>query len=83
MPLLDRFHSENPVHKKAVKKMASIIPIQLKRFHTKVGVNKKIDIPVTFPVTNLKMKDVLYDLDGIVCHRGSLNSGHYISYVKA
>lgn len=30
---------------------------------------------------NIGVKPLLYDLQGIVSHSGSLNQGHYVSYV--
>lgn len=27
-------------------------------------------------------KDSLYDLQGVVCHSGSMNQGHYIAYIR-
>lgn len=66
--------------------MGQVLIIQLKRF-TERG---KITTKIHYPVNNLNMKDyvtenkgdLIYDLKGVVLHRGSLNTGHYTSFCR-
>lgn len=68
--------------------MGSVFIVQFKRF-TERG---KITTKVNYPIENLDLsnyidekkrgQDLLYDLKGVVLHRGSLNSGHYTCYCR-
>ena len=52
--------------------------INLKRF-TKTG--EKINTPVSYPLTNFTICGKSYSLYAVNNHTGSLNGGHYFSYV--
>lgn len=68
-------------------RLPPILMLCLQRFSSGVKNNKKID----FPLTGLDMapylekvqpgEDHIYDLYGVVNHTGSLQFGHYFSYV--
>ncbi|MDR1012925.1 MAG: hypothetical protein LBL38_01495, partial [Lactobacillales bacterium] len=71
----------------SIKKLASRITIQLKRFsQTPTGGLVKNPAPVIYPVEFDASKYAVnagsYELNSIICHFGTLNGGHYISYVK-
>lgn len=73
-----------------LKKLPPVLSIQLKRFEH-IGVSSKIDYHIDTPSV-LDVKDYIsesindqittYELFGIVCHIGNVNTGHYIAYVK-
>lgn len=76
-----------------IAKLPPILTIQLKRFEHFNGQGSKIDSHVQIPLV-LSMEDYVtekssmlgnggtYQLFGIVVHIGSVNTGHYIAYVK-
>jgi ubiquitin C-terminal hydrolase len=62
--------------------------IQLKRF---TGHGMRINTDVNFPINDLNIgkyineyvsKDVVYDLYGVIMHRGSMHCGHYVAFTK-
>ena len=74
-----------------------ILIIHLKRFINIMFGNhchtKKVDTKITFPLKNLDVSSItseysidannkLYNLYGVVCQSGNLNSGHYFAYCK-
>ena len=44
--------------------------------------NKKISTFIKYPLENLEINGEKFDLNGIINHYGSLNSGHYTSICK-
>lgn len=77
-----------------IQRLPPIFVIHLKRFEIHSGYGKKLDTQVEFPFCDLDMTPtlflrdmehpLLYDLYAICSHRGtSIDSGHYIAYVKA
>lgn len=85
-------------HKKASKKieffrLPPILIFHLKRFKTKNNEKRKKGSFVDIPLINLDLKDflikekkiennTLYELYGIIDHKGSMGYGHYISKCK-
>jgi ubiquitin carboxyl-terminal hydrolase 22/27/51 len=78
----------------SIKRLPPVLSIQLKRFlHT--GSSSKNETRVDFPLvldmnkytTNGADKKnanpLLYELFGVVCHQGSLNTGHYTCMMKS
>jgi ubiquitin C-terminal hydrolase len=68
--------------------LPTILAIDIKRFNHK---NQKNQILISFPLENLnlskyvigyKKESYVYDLYGICNHSGSVQGGHYTSYVK-
>lgn len=73
-----------------------ILFIHFKRFESEYAngklINRKRYDKITFPLENLTFKEFSiekddeitknYDLKGIIEHRGSLDSGHYVSYCQ-
>ncbi|MFA5306659.1 MAG: ubiquitin carboxyl-terminal hydrolase family protein [Candidatus Babeliales bacterium] len=65
-------------------------PPALLVIHTERGTREKIkdkttlhQDPVTFPLSNLKFGETVYDLFGVVFHQGvSVEDGHYYSWVR-
>ncbi|ODV87686.1 hypothetical protein CANARDRAFT_193832 [[Candida] arabinofermentans NRRL YB-2248] len=78
-----------------IKKLPSTLGIQLKRFEhlaQSVKVETHVDIPLMLDMTNYTLSDNdseprignnLYELFAVVCHIGSVNTGHYICMVKS
>jgi ubiquitin carboxyl-terminal hydrolase 22/27/51 len=74
-----------------LNKLPPVLSIQLKRFEH-FGVSSKIDYHINIPmvldvknyVSNLNYENQItnYELFGIVCHLGNVNTGHYLAYVK-
>lgn len=87
--------AKRPIEKRlSIKRLPSVLAIQLKRFsHT--GSSSKIETHVKFPLV-LDMNQYTtgpagskgdgpglpYELFGVVCHQGSLNTGHYTCMMK-
>ena len=84
-----------PTHhqrKISVSKAPPILIIHLKRFKIINNTRRKIDQFINFPLYDLDMSPFLssqvgqgsqiYDLYGIINHYGSINGGHYISFIK-
>lgn len=79
-----------------IKRLPVSLCIQLKRFEhgissTKAGVTgSKVETPVEFPLyidfsrytSDTPEGPFNYELYGVVCHQGSLHSGHYTCYMK-
>lgn len=74
-------------------KLPPVLSIQLKRFEHSNGISSKldyhIDIPIILNIDNYvtnntinKNKSIHYELFGIICHLGNVNTGHYLAYVK-
>lgn len=78
--------------KLSIKRLPSVLAIQLKLFsHT--GSSSKIETHVDFPLVldmnkfttegaDGQEKRILYELFGVICHQGSLNTGHYTCMMK-
>lgn len=71
-----------------IKKLPKTLTIQLKRFEH-LGISSKIDYPIEIPLILEMSKYSLdkselkpYELFAVVCHIGSVNTGHYISMIK-
>lgn len=88
--------SQDPIKQLTISKLAPVMVFQLKRFeHLMNGNNVKINDFVSFP-TYLNMKsyyvddkqnmsdspDIIYELIGIISHKGTVNEGHYIATLK-
>jgi ubiquitin C-terminal hydrolase len=58
-----------------------ILIIQLKRFTDDFGKLRKNSTPVRYSL-QLNLLDRTYDLTGVVCHFGTLSSGHYTCLVR-
>lgn len=60
--------------------------MQLKRFEqNNFAMSTKIDKQVSYPAFlrmryNFNQDDVDYQLYSVVCHKGTLDTGHYIAY---
>ncbi|ORY81514.1 hypothetical protein BCR37DRAFT_380414 [Protomyces lactucae-debilis] len=78
----------------AISKLPDVLLIHFKRFETKGPWRDKINVDISFPLKALDMTDYLghlggdqvssiYDLFGIVYHRGSMEGGHYTAMVSA
>lgn len=75
-----------------LNKLPPVLSIQLKRFEHNIGVSSKLDYHIDIPTildvrnyvsSNVKVKNLPnYELFGIVCHLGNVNTGHYLAYVK-
>uniref|UniRef100_A0A060T4A7 Ubiquitin carboxyl-terminal hydrolase n=1 Tax=Blastobotrys adeninivorans TaxID=409370 RepID=A0A060T4A7_BLAAD len=78
-----------------IKKLPVVLSFQLKRFEhamVKSAVGTKIETPVKFPLYLSMAKytcdgdsadfPMNYQLFGVVCHQGSINTGHYTCYMK-
>lgn len=74
-----------------MKRLPFVLSIQLKRFEHTTVQGTKIETPVQFPLfldmsryTNVNNGEepLSYELFGVVCHQGSINTGHYTSYMK-
>ncbi len=74
-----------------IKRTPPILSIQLKRFESsREASSSKIETFVTFPSVldiapylSKSTTGCLYDLIGVVVHKGQINNGHYINYSKA
>ncbi|RLV91493.1 Ubiquitin carboxyl-terminal hydrolase 8 [Spathaspora sp. JA1] len=79
-----------------LKSIPPVLSIQLKRFEHRNDSTSKIETPVTIPLfLNLTKychggsdgQDIIdgnkiFELFAVVCHIGSVNTGHYIVYIK-
>jgi ubiquitin carboxyl-terminal hydrolase 2/21 len=68
----------NAFREETILRTNKTLIINLKRF-TKTG--EKIDTHVSYPLTNFNICDKTYSLYAVNNHTGSLNGGHYFSYV--
>lgn len=73
----------------ALKKPPVVLSFQLKRFQHTGSSSSKIDTHVEFPLyldmspyTCSQESGLVYELYAVVCHHGSLNTGHYTCMVK-
>jgi ubiquitin carboxyl-terminal hydrolase 22/27/51 len=74
-----------------VKKLPPVLSIQVKRFqHHHYGQSTKVETKVSFPLF-LDMskytvdgpgRPLTYELFGVICHQGTLNTGHYTCMIK-
>lgn len=72
--------------------LPEMLCVHLKRFRHDLSYSSKISSPVNFPLSGLDMRQYLhkdckskvstYDLNAIICHHGTVGSGHYICYAK-
>lgn len=72
--------------------LPEMLCVHLKRFRHDLSYSSKISSPVIFPMTGLDMRQYLhkdckskvstYDLSAVICHHGTVGSGHYICYAK-
>lgn len=72
--------------------LPEMLCVHLKRFRHDLSYSSKISSPVIFPMTGLDMRQYLhkdckskvstYDLNAVICHHGTVGSGHYICYAK-
>lgn len=72
--------------------LPEMLCVHLKRFRHDLSYSSKISSPVIFPITGLDMRQYLhkdckskvstYDLSAVICHHGTVGSGHYICYAK-
>lgn len=82
----------NGVKFSRVLALPEMLCVHLKRFRHDLSYSSKISSPVIFPLTGLDMRQYLhkdckskvstYDLTAIICHHGTVGSGHYICYAK-
>ena len=63
-------------------KLPPILIISFQRFKYATMYNKKISTFIKYPLENLEINGEKFDLNGIINHYGSLNSGHYTSICK-
>lgn len=72
--------------------LPEMLCVHLKRFRHDLSYSSKISSPVNFPLTGLDMRQYLhkdckskvstYDLSAVICHHGTVGSGHYVCYAK-
>lgn len=72
--------------------LPEMLCVHLKRFRHDLSYSSKISSPVNFPLSGLDMRQYLhkdckskvstYDLNAVICHHGTVGSGHYICYAK-
>lgn len=74
-----------------VKKLPPVLSIQVKRFqHHHYGQSTKVETKVSFPLfidmskytVDGPVQPVIYELFGVICHQGTLNTGHYTCMIK-
>lgn len=82
-----------PAHKQLnIASLPKVLVLHLKRFDSvrqqKLNTKVSFDLnyldmaPFTYAVDQTSaVNDTVFDLQGVVTHKGSLNSGHYISYI--
>ena len=63
-------------------KLPQVLIISLKRFKYASMYRNKINTFIKYPLENLEINNEKFDLYAVINHFGSLNSGHYTSYVK-
>jgi ubiquitin C-terminal hydrolase len=82
-----------PAHKQLnMASLPKVLILHLKRFDSvkqqKLNTKVEFDLhdldmgPYTQIIPKTNNNDMMYDLQGVVTHKGSLNSGHYISYIS-
>ena len=65
-----------------ISKPSKIMVLSLKRFKYNNYVKIKLSYSITYPLYDLEIKGVKYDLFGIIYHYGEISFGHYTSAVK-
>jgi hypothetical protein len=73
---------QNFIKNYEINKLPYILILSLKRFKYNENYNFKLRQLITYPIKDFELKNKKYDLFGVVCHYGSINSGHYIAIVK-
>lgn len=86
----------NAYKKLSISRLPDVLIIHFKRFESKGPWRDKLNTPIDFPLTGLDMTQFLgqglqnstsvksiYDVFGIVYHRGSMEGGHYTAMVNA
>ena len=63
-------------------KLPQVLIISLKRFKYASMYRNKINTFIKYPLENLEINNEKFDLYAVINHFGTLNSGHYTSYVK-
>jgi ubiquitin carboxyl-terminal hydrolase 22/27/51 len=68
-------------------KLAPIVIIRLKRFDSKEKLNHGVLMPISIDFNQYKSEFSndnlsIYHLKSVIQHRGSVNGGHYVSFVK-
>lgn len=88
--------SQNAIKRLIIHKLPAVLVLQLKRFEQHLNGNSvKLNDFVEFPLyLNMSsycdssdckgdvVPDILYELIGIIAHRGTVNEGHYIAFTK-
>uniref|UniRef100_A0A182NFV3 ubiquitinyl hydrolase 1 n=1 Tax=Anopheles dirus TaxID=7168 RepID=A0A182NFV3_9DIPT len=82
----------NGVKYSRVLALPEMLCVHLKRFRHDLSYSSKISSPVHFPLYGLDMRPYLhkdcksevtsYDLCAVICHHGTVGSGHYTSFAK-
>lgn len=82
----------NGVKFSRVLALPEMLCVHLKRFRHDLSYSSKISSPVLFPLSGLDMRQYLhkdckskismYDLSAVICHHGTVGSGHYICFAK-
>ncbi|KAI5959656.1 hypothetical protein CANMA_004092 [Candida margitis] len=76
-----------------LKSIPPVLSIQLKRFNHNIinDTSSKVETPVKVPlylniapycVDQGSAKDTVFELFSVICHIGSVNTGHYVVYTK-
>ncbi|CCG26054.1 Ubp8 protein [Candida orthopsilosis Co 90-125] len=76
-----------------LKSIPPVLSIQLKRFNHNIlnDTSSKVETPVKVPlylniapysVNQGSAKDIVYELFSVICHIGSVNTGHYVVFTK-
>ena len=68
-----------------ISKLPKFLVIQLKRFsgaHTRTKLSTHVEFNENWKLEDTEFKIHTYSLYGIVCHSGTLYSGHYIAYCR-
>ena len=73
---------QNFIKNYEINKLPYILILSLKRFKYNENYNFKLRQLITYPIKDFELKNKKYDLFGVVCHYGSINSGHYICIIK-
>ena len=71
-------------------RLPSILLIQLKRFRNILSGDRKLTKLIEYPIAGLDLskytlgirQDCVYDLFGVVHHRGFISGGHYIAFAN-
>ncbi|KAG0671007.1 hypothetical protein C6P45_001514 [Maudiozyma exigua] len=89
--------TDDPTKQLTIDKMGSLLTLQLKRFeHLPNGTNVKLTNFIEYPLylditkycddgkneTGSNPTNIIYELIGVVTHKGTVNEGHYIATLK-